>query len=203
MVDGRHEDEEPARHRDVRGQARALRAERLLDDLDQHLLALFQQVFDLGFRPVAVVARAGPGRIAVAAAAFHLYRRGRRDRLFDGGDGGRRAGFDVVGEPGYCGRERRRLWRLVLVVAGLEPVELLDGIDDFGDVEKRVPFETDVNEGGLHAREDLGDPPLVDVADDSARPLALDEDLDDLIVLEDGDPRIVVARGDDHLLVHG
>ena len=33
--------------------------------------------------------------------------------------------------------------------------------------------------------------------------LALDEDLDDLIVLEDGDPGVVVARGDDHLLVHG
>jgi hypothetical protein len=36
-----------------------------------------------------------------------------------------------------------------------------------------------------------------------ARPFALDEDLDGLVVLEDGDPRIVVAGGDDHLLVHG
>ena len=34
------------------------------------------------------------------------------------------------------------------------------------------------------------------------RRMQLDEDLDDLIVLEDRDPRLVIARGDDHLLVH-
>jgi hypothetical protein len=96
---------------------------------------------------------------------------------------------------------RRRIVRIL--VAGLEPLEFLDSVDDLGDVEKRVTLEADVNERGLHPGEDLGDPPLVDIADDTARFLALDEDLDDLIVLEDGDPRVEVARGDDHLLVHG
>ena len=50
VIDRRHEHEEPAGHRHVRGQARALRAERLLDDLDEDLLAFAQEVFDLGLR---------------------------------------------------------------------------------------------------------------------------------------------------------
>ena len=111
---------------------------------------------------------------------------------------------DVAGD-----RERRRrvgaalVVFVVLVLSGFEAVEFLDRVDDLRDVEEGVPFESDVNERGLHAGEDLRDPPLVDVADHAARALALDEDLDDLIVLEDGDPRVVVAGGDDHLLVHG
>ena len=91
---------------------------------------------------------------------------------------------------------------LVVIVSG-EALELLDGVDDFSDVEKRVALEPDVDERRLHPGEDLRDPPLVDVADDAALILALDEDLDDLVVLENGDARIVRAGGDDHLLVHG
>ena len=135
----------------------------------------------------------------------------------------RRAALDAVAEPAGCGRSPpsaasarlppRRADRLgdaprtgrlvVLFVAGFEPLELLDGVDDFSDVEERVALEADVDEGGLHAGQHLRDPALVDVADDAALMLALDEDLDDLIVLEDRDARVVVARGDDHLLVHG
>ncbi len=65
VVDRRHEHEEPAGHRHVRGQARALGAERLLDDLDDDLLAFFQQLFDLRLRLVAIAAslpRAAAGR---------------------------------------------------------------------------------------------------------------------------------------------
>ena len=57
VIDRRHEDEEAARHRHVRGQARALGAERLLDDLDEDVLAFLQQVFDLGLGPVTLVPR--------------------------------------------------------------------------------------------------------------------------------------------------
>ena len=60
VIDRRHEDQEAARHGDVRGEARALGAERLLDDLDEDFLPFLQQVFDLGFR--AVASRAGPRR---------------------------------------------------------------------------------------------------------------------------------------------
>ena len=47
VIDRRHEHQEAARHRHVRGEARALGAERLLDDLDEDLLAFLEQVFDL------------------------------------------------------------------------------------------------------------------------------------------------------------
>ena len=106
---------------------------------------------------------------------------------------------------GGPGRYGRGFWRRLvgLFVARLQPFEFLDCVDDLGDIEERVALQADVNERGLHAGEDLRDPPLVDIANDTARLLALDEDLDDLIVLENGDPCVVVARGDDHLLVHG
>ena len=83
---------------------------------------------------------------------------------------------------------------VVVFVARLEALELLDGVDDFSDVEERVALEADVDERRLHPGQDLRDPALVDVADDAALILALDEDLDDLVVLEDGDARVVGAR---------
>ena len=97
-----------------------------------------------------------------------------------------------------CGRRPFRS----LLVAAVEPLELLDRVDDVGDVEEAVALEADVNERRLHAGQHLRHPALVDVADDAALPLALDEDLDDQVVLEDGHPRLVAVRGDDHLLVH-
>ena len=69
-------------------------------------------------------------------------------------------------------------------------------------MEEGVALEADVNERALHAGQHFGDPALVDVADHTARTFALDEDLDDLIVLQDRDPRVVLRRGDDHLLAH-
>ena len=84
----------------------------------------------------------------------------------------------------------------------LELLELLERVDDVGDVEEAVALEAEVDEGRLHAGQDLGDPALVDVADDAALPLALDEDFGDLVVLEDGHHRFVAVRGDDHLLGH-
>src|SRR5918999_1620171 len=67
---------------------------------------------------------------------------------------------------------------LFVFVARLEALEFLDRVDDFGDVEERVALEADVNEGGLHAGEDFGDPALVDVSDDAPVAFPLDENLD-------------------------
>ena len=58
VIDGRHEDQEPSRHRDVRGEPGALGAERLLHDLDEDLLPFLEQVFYL---------RCGSALLAVAA----------------------------------------------------------------------------------------------------------------------------------------
>ena len=131
--------------------------------------------------PESAGRRAALGRAAVAS-------------VHDGDVHG--AGLD----RGYLRGGRKN--RDFVLVAGLEPVELLDRVDDLGDVQERVALETDVNKGGLHAGQHLRDPALVDVADDAPMTLALDEDLDDLILFEDRDTRVVIARGDDHLLVH-
>ncbi len=156
VIDRRHEHQEPPRHRHVRGEPGALGAERLLDDLDDDLLAFLQQVFDLRLRPLAFPF---PTRSVAPLAAA-----------------------------------------LVLVVAR-ELVELVERVDDVGDVEEAVALEAEVDEGGLHAGQDFRDPALVDVADDAAVPFAFDEDFGDEIVFEDGHHGLVAVGGDDHLLV--
>src|SRR5439155_12765392 len=58
--------QEAPRHGDVRSQPRPLRAERLLDDLDEDLLPFLQEIFDLRLRLVLLA-------ITIAAAALgHL-----------------------------------------------------------------------------------------------------------------------------------
>ena len=60
VLDGRHVDQEPSRQAQVGRDARALGAERLLDDLDDHLLAFLEEVFDLlrGQRALRTIAAA-------------------------------------------------------------------------------------------------------------------------------------------------
>src|SRR5581483_8176095 len=71
VIHGRHEDEEPAGHRYVRGEARAFGAERLLYDLDDDLLAFFQEVLDLRLGLVAIALFAARARL-VFVGAFEL-----------------------------------------------------------------------------------------------------------------------------------
>ncbi len=152
VIDRRHEHQKPAGHRDVRRQARALGAERLLDDLDQDLLARVQQLFDFRLRAAGSFAAVGLAR--------------------------------------------------PLVVARIELVELLHRVDDVGDVEESVALETEVDERALHAGKHFRDPALVDVADDAALALALDENFSGEIVFENGHHGFVAVGGDDHLLGH-
>jgi hypothetical protein len=228
VVDGRHEDQEPPRDRGVAGDARALGAERLLDDLDDHLLPFLEQLIDgqLPGRTVGGFVELGPDR-------RHRHRGGH-------GDGGaHRLGGRlrlvvalVVGfldQPGkmavvvpvvgvvrqLAGQLRRhpvtrnldgRLHDVDghrgLAVAGFELIELVGRADDVGDVEEPVTLQAEIDEGRLHPGQHLRDPALVDVPDHAAIALALDEELDHLVVLENRDHRFVVVRGDDHLLVH-
>ena len=176
VVHRRHEHQEAAGHRRVRREAGALGAERLLGDLDDDFLAFLEEVFD--FRLGAFFASRRPSAPPVAATlGLGLPRRSAAIR--SGRGSGRR-----------------------IVLVGLEAVELLEGGDDVGDVEEAVALETEVNERRLHAGQHLRHPALVEIADDAALTLALDEHLGDQIVLEDRDPRFVGARGDDHLLGH-
>ena len=103
---------------------------------------------------------------------------------------------------------RRRLPRSLglvvpLALSGLVRIVHRRGVlGDVRDVEEPVALETDVDEGGLHPGEHLRYAAFVDVADDAALAFALDEELCDEIVFQDGDTRFVIVRGDDHLLGH-
>ena len=167
--------------------------ERFLDDLDENFLAFLEEVLDPRLRAVAIVPRVPTATLAVPGATLGGAI-GCRDRRGLGCPDG----FDEhrIGDLGRDWDHRR-----IVIFSAFETLELGGG-DDLRDVEKRVALEAYVNKGGLHAGQHLRDPALVDVADDPALILALDEDLDDLVVLEDGNARVVPARGDDHLLVH-
>ena len=167
----------------MRRQPGALRPQRLLRHLDDDLLPFFQQFFDLGLGSLVAIAVT---TTAIATGAV---------RLVDAA--GRIAA--IAGGAQAAARRRRR--RMFLVV-GVQALELFEAGDDVADVEKAVAFEAEVNESRLHAGQHFGYPALVHVAHHAARALALDEDLGNLIVLEDRDPRFVGARGDDHLLAH-
>ena len=80
--------------------------------------------------------------------------------------------------------------------------------DDLVDVEEAVALEADVDEGGLHAGQDVVDLALVDVADDRAPAAALHVELGDVglaafrLRLEDGDAGLAALGGDQNRFFH-
>ncbi len=105
-----------------------------------------------------------------------------------------------VADFGTAGRLLDRLLERHLL-GGLV-LEVLEVLDDVGDVEERVALQPEVDEGRLHAGEDLRHAALVDVADDRAMPRPLDPQLDDLSLVEHGDARLVLGGVDDDLARH-
>ena len=72
---------------------------------------------------------------------------------------------------------------------------------DVGEGEVGVALQADVDEGGVHAGQDVLDDALEDGADDPL--LALDAVLGQLAVLEEGDAGLAVGDVDDDLLGEG
>src|SRR4029077_21224501 len=70
-------------------------------------------------------------------------------------------------------------------------------------VEERVLGQADVDEGGLHSRQDVGDDALVDAAYDLAAALALDVQLGEDRALLHGDARLGKPGIDDDTFTHG
>ena len=173
-------------HRGVRRQAGALGAKRFLGHLDDDFLSLFEELLDLRLGAL----------LAIAIAPSALCRQADSRRWPPALAIRRWSAVAAVSLPADCPPTSR------IVLFGLEAIELLEGRDDVGYVEEAVTFEPKIDEGRLHARQHLRDPALVDVANNSTRAFALDEDLRDLVVLEYRDPCFVGARGDDHLLAH-
>ena len=101
------------------------------------------------------------------------------------------------------------LVELVLDRGAAQSARLLGGeevlgelLEDVGGVEERVALEPEVHEGGLHAGEHPGHAPLVDAAHDAAVRLALEEELGDDAVLEEGDPGLAGVGADDEVSGH-
>ena len=82
------------------------------------------------------------------------------------------------------------------------------GQDDLVDVQEAVALEADVDEGGLHAGQDVVDLALVDVADDRAPAAALDVELRYVALaafrlrLEDGYAGLAAIGGHQNCLFH-
>ena len=85
----------------------------------------------------------------------------------------------------------------ILDLAAVAALEL--GADDLVDVEEAVLLEADLDERGLHPRQDVVDLPEIDVARDRAALGPLEVDLGDLVVLEHGDPLLADVDRDDQL----
>jgi hypothetical protein len=73
------------------------------------------------------------------------------------------------------------------------------GPDDLVHVQEAVALEADLDEGGLHSGQDVVDDAEVDVPGDRAALGALEVDLCDAVVLEDGDPLLAHVDGDEQL----
>ena len=81
--------------------------------------------------------------------------------------------------------------RLVIGVA-----VLILGKHEVGGMEERTFFGADVDERGLDAGEHCFDASEVDVADHAAGLGAVDQKFNELVVLDDGDPRFARVRVD-------
>src|SRR4030095_13078594 len=86
--------------------------------------------------------------------------------------------------------------------AVLALVEVFDVLDVVARVEERRLLEADVHEGGLHAGEHPEHAALHHAADHAAALVALDVELDELLLLEDRDAGLARGRVDQDLVLH-
>jgi hypothetical protein len=116
-------------------------------------------------------------------------------RLFHGALALDAGAFDALARGA---RGRLGVGAFALRLVDDDALELLLLVEEVGDVEEGVALQPDVDEGRLHAGQHAHDAPLVDVADDALRRLAaLDVELGDAPVLDDGDLLLAPVDADD------
>jgi len=97
--------------------------------------------------------------------------------------------------------DRLALVDQVLDLAALAALQL--GADDLVDVEEAVFLEADLDECGLHSRENVVDRAEIDVPGDRAAVRPLEVDLGDLAVLKHRDALLTDVDGDEQLTLRG
>ncbi len=175
----RHVDEEPAGERDLRRDTGPLGRDGLLRDLDQDLLAALDEVLDRWrLAPPVVSAVAAPLAALVTAA-----------------------------RPGAAGW-RVGIWRVALEIAAvlggvsLVVLVVLLVLHQIGGVEERTLLGTDVDKGCLNSRQHRLDLAQIDIADHAAGFRSIHEQLDELVVFQNGDPRLPRVRVDQNFAFH-
>ena len=91
---------------------------------------------------------------------------------------------------------------LVLFLLGVLVVLAVLVEDEIGRVKEGTLFGADVDERRLNARKNCFDFTEVDVADHPPGFGAVDEELDELVVLDDRDPRFARVRIDENFSLH-
>ena len=113
--------------------------------------------------------------------------------LLDQGLDPRRRALAAVATTAAAARPR------VVLVVGVR-VELAALVQVIPDIEERSLFQSDVHEGGLHAREHPGDLPLRDHAGHVAVVSPLDVQLGEALLLDERDPGLPGTHVDDDLV---
>jgi hypothetical protein len=180
----------PAGQGDVAGHPSALLADRLLDDLDQDLLALLEQVLDLArVRDLLLGAAPARGLGGLAGSAARLLP-GRALPL------------------GLLALARLAVGRLLVLVVvaavvALEKAAFVAGSENVADIEVGLLLDrlAQVDEGGLKTRENAAHAPLVEVAADASLARALEEILNEYTSFEDAEPCLGPLGGDHQLVI--
>ena len=183
----RHVDEEAAGEGDLRGDPAALGADGLLGDLDRERLTLLENLGDVGNLPA--------GR-HLALADF------RRDAGHSSGFAAARIPLrPPAGGLGGLRPYRGGLVRLVVAVIGIRLLVFV-GLEEVGGVQEGALFLADIDKGGLDAGQDRLHAAQIDVADHAPLVGAINQQLYEPIVLEDGHPRLALASVDQDLALH-
>ena len=194
-----HVDQEAAGEGDLRGDPAALGADRLLGHLDREGLALLEDVLDVGQRAAGRdLALPGLRRRSVALPPPLPLPRRRRSAPARHSVRRSPAASSTV-RPADRGGLGSASALVLLAVLLFVRLLVLVRLQQVGGVEEGALLLPDVHEGGLDAREHRLDPAEIDVADRAAMVGAVDQQLDQPVVFQDGHAGLPLAPVDQDL----
>ena len=79
---------------------------------------------------------------------------------------------------------------------------LLSVLKKIRNIKERIPFETDIDEGGLHSRQYFRYFALINVTNDTLRAMAFYVKFNEFVVFEDRNFSLLRRRGNDQFFLH-